>query len=74
MYLFLHDLHVGLALSLFVLEGAIEQDDARVLDVAPHLGVGDILVDHNSAQHTRLFDGSSGNLLNFGIAGIEKQY
>jgi hypothetical protein len=62
------DLNVGLTLSLLVLERAIEEDDARVLDPAPHLGVRHVLVDHHSVEHDRVLDLSSWDLLDFGVS------
>lgn len=37
-----------LALALLVLQGAVQQDDAGVLDHSAHAGVSDVLVDHHA--------------------------
>mmetsp|Transcript_68054 Transcript_68054/g.146776 ORF Transcript_68054/g.146776 Transcript_68054/m.146776 type:complete len:470 (-) Transcript_68054:203-1612(-) len=58
-----HDFHVGLALSLLVLKGAVQQQDPRVLDAAPHLGVRDVLVEHDAVQHGAVRQGPAGDLL-----------
>jgi hypothetical protein len=62
------ELHVGLALALLVLEGAVQQQDPGVLDVSAHLRVRDIFVDHDSVEHLALIEGASGNLLDLGVA------
>lgn len=38
-------------LSLLVLEGAVEQQHPRVLDLSPHLGVCHVLVEHHAIHH-----------------------
>ena len=62
------DLYVRLALALLVLERAVEQDDARVLDPAPHARVGDVLVDHHAVEHDRVLNLAAGDLLDLGVA------
>mmetsp|Transcript_12294 Transcript_12294/g.31601 ORF Transcript_12294/g.31601 Transcript_12294/m.31601 type:complete len:266 (+) Transcript_12294:325-1122(+) len=47
----LRDLYVGLALALLVLERAVKQHHARVLDLTPHPGVRDVLVEHDAVEH-----------------------
>jgi len=44
-------LEVGGGLGLLVLERAVEQDDARVLDAALHARVRDVLLHHHAVQH-----------------------
>lgn len=61
--LLLCDLNVGLRLALLVLERAVEQDDARVLDPAAHLGVCDVLVEHDAVQYPAVLNLAAGNLL-----------
>ena len=62
------ELHVGLTLSLLVLERAVKEDDAWVADLPPHLGVGDVLIDHNSIEHSAVLQGASWDLLNSRIS------
>jgi hypothetical protein len=60
----LGDLNVGLRLALLVLERAVEQENAGVLDPPPHLGVGDILVDHDTIDNLGVLNLTTGDLLN----------
>ena len=55
-------LNIDLGLALLVLEGAVHEDNARVLDPAPHLGVGHILVEHDAVKNTRILNLASGQL------------
>ena len=66
--LLFHHLNVGLALSLLVLEVTVEKEDARVLDPPGHLGVGDVLVEHDATQHPRVLDRAAGDLLHLGVS------
>ena len=66
--LFFADLDVGLTLTLLILQCTIQQQNPGVLDSSPHLGVCDILVDHNTVQNLTVFDLASGNLLNTCVA------
>mmetsp|Transcript_17794 Transcript_17794/g.24610 ORF Transcript_17794/g.24610 Transcript_17794/m.24610 type:complete len:333 (-) Transcript_17794:505-1503(-) len=66
--LFLLNLDIGLALSLFVLQGAIHQQDPRVLNASLHSsGEHDVLVEHYSFEHTAVLNIPSRNLLNLGV-------
>jgi hypothetical protein len=62
------DLDVGLALALLVLQRAIQQHDARVLDPPPHLWVCDVLVQQDAVQNLAVLDLTTGDLLNAGVA------
>lgn len=61
-HLLLLDLHVGLALALLVLEGAVEQEDAGLLNAPPHLGVRHVLVEHDTVDHTAVRQLATGDL------------
>jgi hypothetical protein len=50
------------------LEGAVEKQDARLADEAPHLGVIDVLIDHDALKHAAVFDFATGDFLDFGVA------
>mmetsp|Transcript_12217 Transcript_12217/g.44570 ORF Transcript_12217/g.44570 Transcript_12217/m.44570 type:complete len:463 (+) Transcript_12217:1730-3118(+) len=66
--LLLHELHIGLVLPLLVLEGAVEQQHARVLDGALHAPRGHhVLLEHDAAQHAALLDVASRDLLHLRI-------
>jgi len=45
-----------------LLEGAVHEDDARVFNPAPHLGVSHILVEHDTVENTRILNLTSGQL------------
>lgn len=60
--------HVGLTLALLVLEWAVQQDDPGVLNRPPHLGVGDILVNHDSVEHLAVLQSATGYLFNSGVS------
>jgi hypothetical protein len=64
----LGDLDVGLGLSLLVLKRAVEKHNTRVLYAPAHLGVCDVLVQHNTVQNTAVLDLASRDLLDSGIA------
>mmetsp|Transcript_93546 Transcript_93546/g.195023 ORF Transcript_93546/g.195023 Transcript_93546/m.195023 type:complete len:317 (-) Transcript_93546:182-1132(-) len=64
----LGDLDAGLALTLLVLQGAIQEDDARVLDDAAHSGVRDVLVEHHSIQDHGIRKLSTRQLLDLGVS------
>lgn len=51
-----------LAFSLLVLQGAVQQDNAGILDHSTHARVGHVLVYHHTFQHTRVLDYPTGNL------------
>jgi hypothetical protein len=57
------DLDSGLAFSFFVFKGTVEEDDPRPLDPSTHLGMCDVLVEHNAIQHGALLDLASRYLL-----------
>lgn len=61
--LLLADFNIRLRLALFVLERAVEEDDAWVFDPPAHLGVRYILVQHYSIEHPAILNLTSGNLL-----------
>mmetsp|Transcript_14603 Transcript_14603/g.29778 ORF Transcript_14603/g.29778 Transcript_14603/m.29778 type:complete len:428 (+) Transcript_14603:27-1310(+) len=61
------DLDVRLGLALLVLEGAIEEHDTGVLDAPAHLGVRDVLVEHDAVQDLAVVDLTAGDLLHLGI-------
>lgn len=50
------------------LEGAVEQENARLADETPHLRVVHVLVDHDTLQHSAVFDLSTGDFLHFCVA------
>jgi hypothetical protein len=62
------DLNVGLALALFVLQRAVQQQNTRVLNSPPHLGMCDVLIKHDAVQHLTVFDLTTRDLLNASIA------
>mmetsp|Transcript_76262 Transcript_76262/g.123249 ORF Transcript_76262/g.123249 Transcript_76262/m.123249 type:complete len:388 (+) Transcript_76262:451-1614(+) len=62
----LGDLDVCLALSLLVLQGAVEQNHARVLDLPAHAWVSDVLVEHDSVQHAGISQLAALDLLDLG--------
>ena len=65
--LLLADFDVGLGLALLVLERAVEQNDPGLLDAPPHLGVGDVLVEHDTVQNLAILDFSTGYFLHSGV-------
>ena len=62
-------LDVRLRLALLVLEGAVEEEDARLLDAAAHLAVDDVLVEHDALEHAAVLDVAARDLLHLGIPG-----
>lgn len=64
----LGDLNVGLGLALFVLEGAVEEDDAGVLDAPAHLGVCNVLVEHQAVEDLAVLNLAAGDLFDAGVA------
>ena len=60
-------LDVRLRLALLVLEGAVEEEDARLLDAAAHLAVDDVLVEHDALEHARVLDVAARDLLDLGV-------
>lgn len=61
------ELHGGHGFTLLVLEGAIEEDDTGVADHAAHIGVGDVLVEHNTVKHLAVLNHAARNLLDLGV-------
>lgn len=59
---------VCLGLALLVFQGAVEQEDAGVLDAPAHLGVGDVLVEHDTVEHLGLLNLSTRHLFHTGVA------
>lgn len=51
-----------LTLSFLVLQRTVQQDDAGVLDGAPHSGVSDVFIEHDPAQDTRILYKATRNL------------
>ena len=64
----LRNLHIRLTFTLLVLERTIEKDDARVSDSPTHVGMCDILVEHDTVENARLLNLPSGNLLDVCIS------
>lgn len=64
----LGDLNVRLTLSLLVLQRAIQQDDPRILNSSPHLGMRHVLVDHHTVEHARILNLASWDLLDLGVS------
>lgn len=61
------ELHGGHGLSLLVLKGAIEEDNTGVADHAAHIGVGDVLVEHDTVENDAVLEHTAGNLLDLGV-------
>jgi hypothetical protein len=64
----LGELHVGHRLSLLVLKRAIEKNNTGVGDVSAHLGVSDVLVEHNSIKNSAVLEHTTGDLFNLGVS------
>ena len=62
------ELHSGHRLSLLVLKGAIEEDDTGVLDLTAHIGVSDILVEHDSVKDNTVLNHATWDLLDLSVA------
>lgn len=62
------DLNVGLRLALLVLQGAVQEHDSGVLDAPAHLGVCDVLVQHQAVKDLAVLNLATRNLLNSGIS------
>lgn len=62
------ELHVGLTLPLLVLQRTVQQEDPRVLDAPPHLGVRDILIHHHTIEDLALIEGPAWDLLDLGVS------
>jgi len=62
------DFNVGLRLSLLVLQRAIEKENTGVLDLTGHLGVYNILVDHDTIEDAALVEETSGDLLHTSVS------
>ena len=56
------EFHVGLGLAFLVLEWAVEKNDTWLLDPAAHLGMRDVLVEHDTAENARLLDRATRDL------------
>ena len=56
------DLNISLALSLLVLQGAVQQHNTGILDHSAHARVGHVLVYHHTSEHARVLDDPTGNL------------
>jgi hypothetical protein len=57
-----------LTLSLLVLQRTIEKDNPGVGDLSPHLGMRNILVDHDSLQDFTVLNLPSWNLFDSSIS------
>ena len=66
--IFFADFDVGLRFALFVFEGAVEEDDARVGDAPAHFRVRDVFVEHHAVEHFTVFYFSPWDLLDAGVA------
>jgi hypothetical protein len=64
----LGELHVGGRFSLFIFEGAIEENNTRVFDSTTHLRVSHILVEHNTVKNAAVLKNTTGNFLDLSIA------
>jgi len=62
------ELHSGHRLTLLVLKGAIEEDDTGVGDLAAHIGVSDILVEHDTVEDLAVFEHATWDLLDLSVA------
>mmetsp|Transcript_28049 Transcript_28049/g.66618 ORF Transcript_28049/g.66618 Transcript_28049/m.66618 type:complete len:219 (+) Transcript_28049:909-1565(+) len=66
--LLLGQLHVGLVLSLLVLEWAVEEEDPGLLDAPPHAPRrDDVLLEHDTLEHAAVLDLPAGELLHLGV-------
>lgn len=65
---FFRDFDVGLGLPLFVLQGAVKEDDTRILDSPSHFGVRNVFVKHDAVEDFAVFNLAAGDFLHFGIA------
>ena len=65
---FLGELHVGHGLSLLVLKRAIEENNSGVLNVSSHLGVSDVLVEHNTVKDLAVLKHTTWDLFNLGVS------
>jgi hypothetical protein len=63
-----HDFHVRLRLALLVLQGAIQQQNTRILNATAHLRMGHILVEHNTIQNVALRQVTTRDLLQANIS------
>ncbi len=64
----LGDFNVGLGLALLVLEGAVEENDAGVLDAPAHLGMCDIFVEHQAVEDLAVLNLATGHLFDTCVA------
>jgi len=66
------ELHVRHRLTLLVLKRAIEKDNTGVGNLAAHVGMAHVLVEHDTVEDAAVFESSAGNLLDLGVAlGID---
>ena len=65
--LFLGDLDVGHRLTLLVLKVGVEEDDTGILDTTTHLSIDDILVEHDTIEHARVFNIVTRDLLDTSV-------
>merc|ERR550514_1852711 len=61
------ELDLRLRLALLVLERAVEQQDARLLDAPAHLRVHHVLVDHHALEHAAVVHVAARDLLDLGV-------
>ena len=60
--------YIGLILALLVLQRAVQEHDAGVLDASPHAaGQHDILLEHHTIQDLAVVQRASRKLLYFGV-------
>lgn len=64
----LGNLNIGLRLALFVLERAVEEHNTGVLYAPAHLGVCDILVEHQTVEDLAVLNFAAGDLFDTGVA------
>mmetsp|Transcript_7889 Transcript_7889/g.17137 ORF Transcript_7889/g.17137 Transcript_7889/m.17137 type:complete len:307 (-) Transcript_7889:120-1040(-) len=62
------DFDIRLRLPLFVFERSVQEKDAGVFYATAHLGVCDVLVEHDARKDGTVRDFSSGDLFDFGVA------
>mmetsp|Transcript_24708 Transcript_24708/g.37781 ORF Transcript_24708/g.37781 Transcript_24708/m.37781 type:complete len:236 (-) Transcript_24708:356-1063(-) len=61
------DFDIGLGFTLFVLQGTIQEEDARILNATTHFGMSGILVEHDPLEDDTVGNFSTGDLLHLGI-------
>mmetsp|Transcript_16990 Transcript_16990/g.50709 ORF Transcript_16990/g.50709 Transcript_16990/m.50709 type:complete len:231 (-) Transcript_16990:617-1309(-) len=66
--LFFGELHVGLVLALLVFQGAVHEQDARVVNFAPHATRRhDILIEHYAGEDPAIVQGAARDLLHLHV-------